>query len=78
MKLIKTINQYAVVTYGMLFHQQFAFGVPFKHLKLTTTNRFGEYITDKDMKGATQACKDTYKAWRQVKKKKNRKRIEKS
>ncbi len=49
---------------------QFTFGVPFKHLKLTTTNRFGEYITDKDMTGATQACKDAYKAWCQVKKKK--------
>jgi hypothetical protein len=40
--------------------------VPFKHLKLTTTNRFGEFITDKDMTGATQACKDAYKAWCQV------------
>jgi hypothetical protein len=41
--------------------------VPFKHLKLTTTNRFGEFITDKDMTGATQACKDAYKAWCQAK-----------
>jgi hypothetical protein len=46
---------------------QFQFGVPFKHLKLTTTNRFGEFVTDKDMTGATQACKDAYKAWCQAK-----------
>ncbi len=50
---------------------QFTFGVPFKHLKLTTTNRFGDYITDQDMTGATQACKDAYKAWCQVKNLKN-------
>jgi hypothetical protein len=27
-------------------------------LKLTRTNRFGKFITDKDMTAATQACKD--------------------
>jgi hypothetical protein len=50
-----------------LIRLQFNFGVPFKHLKLTETNRFGEFITDKDMTAATQACKDAYKAWCQAK-----------
>jgi hypothetical protein len=42
---------------------QFYYGVPFKHLKLITTNRFGEHITSLDMAAATTACKDAYKAW---------------
>jgi hypothetical protein len=41
--------------------------VPFKHLKLITTNRFGENITSLDMAGATAACKEAYKAWCQAK-----------
>ncbi len=49
--------------HGSVVPQQFNFGVPFKHLKLMETNRFGEYVTDLDMTAATQACKDAYKAW---------------
>jgi hypothetical protein len=46
---------------------QFLFGVPFKHLKLITTNQFGDHITLLDMAAATSACKDAYKAWCQAK-----------
>jgi hypothetical protein len=55
----------SLITFGS--RHQFNFGVLFKHLKLMTTNRFGEFITDKDMTGAMQACKDAYKAWCQAK-----------
>jgi hypothetical protein len=56
--VVRDNNQNSILDYF-----QFPFGVPFKHLKLTTTNRFGEFITSKDMTGATQECKDAYKAW---------------
>jgi hypothetical protein len=49
--------------------------VPYKHLKLITTYRFGEHITSLDMAAATTACKDPYMAWCNSKGKKKKKNI---
>jgi hypothetical protein len=53
-KLTKLKLELETRDFNTCFILQFVFGVPFKHLKLITTNRFGENITSLNMAGANQ------------------------